>query len=52
MDKIDYLIKIVFSCFFSIYFFATEQWVGGISLMILTLLNIKWFIRDLKKGSD
>ena len=50
-DKINYIIRIIFDFLFGMYFIATEQWIGGIALLIIMIFNIKWFIRDLKGGA-
>jgi hypothetical protein len=48
-DTIDYIIKVIGSFLFGIYFVATEQYIGGVIMLVMMLLNIKWFIRDLKE---
>lgn len=44
MSKINYIIKIVFGLLFSTYLFATKQWIGGIILAVIMILNIKWLL--------
>lgn len=48
-DKTDYIIKITFNLLFGLYFLATENYLSGVTLITLMMLNIKWFIRDLKE---
>ena len=45
-DTIDYIIKITFDFLFGLYFLATEQYIGGLLMLVMMILNIKWFIRD------
>ena len=45
-DNIDYIIKITFNFLFGLYFLATEQYIGGLLMLVMMILNIKWFIRD------
>ena len=46
----NYIIKIIFDFLFGMYFIATEQWIGGVLLITIMILNIKWFVRDFKEG--
>ena len=46
----NYIIKIIFDFLFGMYFIAAEQWIGGVLLITIMILNIKWFVRDLKAG--
>ena len=41
MNKMYYLICILFSGFFAVYFIATKQWFGAFTQIALNLLSIK-----------
>ena len=41
MSKMYYLICILFSGFFAVYFIATKQWFGAFTQIALNLLSIK-----------
>ena len=41
MSKMYFLICILFSRFFAVYFIATKQWFGAFTQIALNLLSIK-----------
>ena len=48
MSKVDYLICAIFSFLFGVYFIAIKELVAGFIHIALSLLNIKWFIREIR----
>lgn len=50
MSKGYYLMCAIMFGLFCGYFLATEQWGQGFLFIVFMVLNVRWFIRELKEG--
>ena len=47
-DKINYFLTAIMSAFCVFYFAYCRSLIATMLMIIVTILNIKWFIRELK----
>ena len=48
-DKINYFLTAIISAFWVFYFAYCRSLIATILMIVVTILNIKWFIRELKR---